>query len=381
MIPTFTLMERIACGNQMILYLDRKHRFFELFNPRTGFLARSDILGLHNALPTQRNYPELIDIGIMGNCHAAESGICKNAGIDCYQSAIMNSKPNMDLLFYKRIISESKGKTFQVALGGAGDPNKHKDFADILSITRNNYIVPNYTTSGLLLSDKEVMLTKKFCGAVAVSFYSRLIDNETGHQVESTPSTIKAINDLVQAGCIVNVHYVLSKETIKEAIFRIENNIFPEGIHAVIFLLYKAIGLGSLEKVLTFDSDDLFTLIKLVQESNSKIKFGFDTCCTPAILLHNSCVAPSSVEFCDAARFSMYIDCSGDAYPCSFAKSEAKYAISVVNSRIIDAWQSDPFQLFRMQQSNACVGCRVYNQCLGGCALGAVNLCKKNLPE
>jgi radical SAM protein with 4Fe4S-binding SPASM domain len=370
-------MGRTACGNEMILYLDREYRFFELFSPNNGFLARSNAFGLHNAQPTQRSYPELIDIGIMGNCHAAKYGICKNAGIDCYQSAILNPKPNMDLLFYKKIISESRGKVFQVALGGAGDPNKHMDFADILKFTRNNYIIPNYTTSGLQLTDDEIMLTERYCGAVAVSFYSRLVGYEGGQLRESNTQTINAINRLVQAGCIVNVHYVLSKNTIKEAIYRIENNLFPNGIHAVIFLLYKAIGLGSLEKVLTYDSDDLFTLINLVQKSNTKMKFGFDTCCTPAILLHNSGVTESSIEFCDAARFSMYIDCSGDAYPCSFAKTETKYTTSIVNSRIKDAWQSEPFQLFRAQQSKACVECRVYNQCLGGCALGAVNLCKK----
>lgn len=373
-------MERIARGNRMILFRDKKYRFFELFNPKNGFLARSNTFGLHNAQPSQRSYPELIDIGIMGNCHAADNGICKNAGIDCYQSAILNPKPNMDFLLYKRLINESKGKTFQVALGGAGDPNKHRDFGDILSFTRNNYIIPNYTTSGLLLSDEEVMLTKQYCGAVAVSFYSRLISNKAGQLVESNPTTINAINYFVQAGCIVNAHYVLSNETIKEAIYRTENNLFPKGIHAVIFLLYKAIGLGSNTKVLTYDSDDLLTLINIVQKSNSKMKFGFDTCCTPAILLHNSGVTESCIEFCDAARFSMYIDHSGDAYPCSFAKTEVKYAASIVSSRIMDAWQSEPFQLFRAQQSNACVGCRVYNQCLGGCALGAVNVCKKNIP-
>lgn len=62
----------------------------------------------------------------------------------------------MSLDDYYSIIAQCRGRTFQIALGGAGDPNKHEFFADILRVTRENKIVPNYTTSGYDLTDRKL---------------------------------------------------------------------------------------------------------------------------------------------------------------------------------------------------------------------------------
>ena len=56
----------------MIYYEDKKYKFFELFNEKNGTLIRSDISGTQmNA--TMRSFPELLDIGIMGQCSAAKA--------------------------------------------------------------------------------------------------------------------------------------------------------------------------------------------------------------------------------------------------------------------------------------------------------------------
>ena len=44
---------------------------------------------------------------------------------------------------------------------------------------------------------------------------------------------------LVKAGVKTNIHYVLHKDSIIEAIQRLKEKTFPEGINAVIFLLHK----------------------------------------------------------------------------------------------------------------------------------------------
>ena len=59
----------------------------------------------------------------------------------------------------------------------------------------NNGIVPNLTTSGIDMSDVEIELMKKYCGAVAISMYSKVI-NDNGKFSESNPKTIEAINKL-----------------------------------------------------------------------------------------------------------------------------------------------------------------------------------------
>ena len=130
-----------AFGDDMIYYIDRKYNFIELFNKENGTLARSNIIcnGIEtDEEPLLRSFPELIDIGVMGTCYAGLSGMCKKAGVDCYQNAINKQRTNMNLEDYKNIISQCKNKVFQVALGGAGDPNKHENFEQLLKLARDN---------------------------------------------------------------------------------------------------------------------------------------------------------------------------------------------------------------------------------------------------
>lgn len=340
----------------MIYYKDNRFRFIELFNDETGTLIRSNILdnGIETEQPpSMRSFPELIDIGIMGACSAGKTGVCRNAGVDCYQRGMESFEKNMDFDDYSKIITQCKGRVFQIALGGAGDPNKHKFFADILHITRENRIVPNYTTSGYNLTDREIELTQKYCGAVAVSYYSKL--DKDGN--EDNPSTIEAIERFVKAGCITNVHYVLSKKNIKEVIYRVKNGVFPKGINAVVFLLYKPIGLASREYVIDYGNPDYLELLRLVTSADSKWRYGFDTCQSPAIYEFAPSVATESIEFCEAARFSMYINSKCVAFPCSFGIEDNVFAVDLKQHTLQEAWESESFAKFRKQQVEMCTDC------------------------
>ena len=356
----------------MIVYKDKKYQFYEYFNEQNGFLFRSDSLQ-SNKNPIMRSFPELLDIGIMGTCLASKYNICKNFGVDCYQKAQILKRPNMNYYDYKKIIDQCKGKVFQIALGGAGDPNKHELFKEILKITRENMIIPNYTTSGYLLTDLEAELTKIYCGAVAVSFYSILSNNK-----ETNPHTIKAINLFLEHGCTTNIHYVLSKDTISEAIYRLKNNLFPQGINAVIFLLYKPSGFGILNKTLSYNDLELKELIDIIDKNHFNFDVGFDTCFTPALLSYSNTIDFSSIDFCEAARFSMYIDCELNAYPCSFDSTEKKFCISLKEKTISEVWNSDQFNQFRKKQETNCMSCIKREYCLGGCSLyPSIDICNK----
>lgn len=152
---------------------DKKGNFTTIFNTQTGeYLRAFDV----EEDPFMAEYPHLIDCGIMGKCEHGRSGLCLKAGIKCYQDGFHADKPNMSLEDYKKIIDQSKGRMFEIALGGAGDPDMHENFEEILKYTRENGIVPNFTTSGLGMTKEKAELCKQFCGAVAVSMYSRLDD-------------------------------------------------------------------------------------------------------------------------------------------------------------------------------------------------------------
>ena len=212
----------------MIRKYDKKNKFVSMFDPKTGFYARTGILdenGKDTGIdPFMTSFPELIDIGIMGHCIHGKSGLCVKSGVQCYQNGLETNSPNMTLENFKKIANECKGKTYQFALGGCGDPDQHENFEEILKCCKEHNIIPNFTSSGLGFTPEIVNLCKKYCGAVAISWYR-------------SEYTLKAINMLINAGVKTNIHYVLGKNSIDEAIDRLKNNTFPMGIKNIIFLL------------------------------------------------------------------------------------------------------------------------------------------------
>lgn len=169
----------------MYKYHDKKNNFVETFDPETGLYIRSDDLTTGKE-PFMRDFPALLDIGVMGHCVHGASGLCIQSGVQCYQNGLHTQEPNMSLENFKRIVDECKGKTFQFALGGRGDVDQHEDFEEILKYCRSQGIVPNFTSSGLGFTDEIVSLCKKYCGAVAISWYR-------------SEYTEKAINMLISA--------------------------------------------------------------------------------------------------------------------------------------------------------------------------------------
>lgn len=353
----------------MKIYIDKQYHFYELYNEMDGTLVRSNVYETGKD-PFIRSFPELLDIGIMGSCEAGKSGICKNAGVDCYQSAYMSDASDMSLQDYEWLIDQCKEKVFQVALGGAGDPNKHIHFEEILYVTRKYGIVPNLTTSGYSLLDKEISVIKKYCGAVAVSYYSRLINGQ-----ESNEATIEAISRFVNVGCITNIHFVISSETIEEAIYRLENNVWPKGINAIIFILYKPVGLGMSEKMV-IPNGTLDKFLELAISKKYSFRVGFDTCFTSALCRKKGLFNTLSIDACEAARFSMYVDSGLNAYPCSFDNQVGKYRIKLKPATIQDVWDSKLFANFRKFSKKKCMECHDYEICRGGCALKlGIELC------
>ena len=357
----------------MLVFYDKKYNFFEYFNEDNGFLLRSNILKDNietGELPFVRSFPELLDIGIMGHCNCKIEKYCKSCGIDCYQNATNNKKTNMCINNYRKIIDQSKGAVFQVALGGAGDPNKYEHFEEILAITRAANIVPNMTTSGFQITKNEIKSISKHCGAVAVSYYSYL----TSNGLESNPATIEAIEKLIKAGCKTNIHFVLHRNNIVEAYYRVKNDIFPKGINAIIFLLYKPVGLGKKEKMLSAKDEEYINLLSTLHDNKHSYKLGFDTCQSPALYKFCDFISTESLEFCEAGRFSMYIDSELKAYPCSFGIDNPEVMVDLKLHTIKEAWESEIFERFRTYSNINCLNCS--NKYCRNCPLDiGINVC------
>lgn len=339
----------------MIKFVDKKNRFVEMFNPKTGFYIRSGVLdenGKDTGIdPFMRCFPSLIDIGIMQKCVCATK--CK---VDCYQKAIERTGNNMSVDDYKLIMEQCKGKVLQVALGGAGDVDTHEQFEEILKITREYGIVPNFTTSGIAMTPEKAMICKKYCGAIAVSEHN-------------SDYTENALDMLLKIGVKTNIHYVLSTKTIDDAIHKLKTNSFKKGINAVVFLLYKPVGLGKEENILLPDNPKVKEFFELIDNGKFHHKIGFDSCSCPGIVNFTNRIDYNSLDFCEGARHSMYIDANLNAMPCSFANQNQSYFVDLHKHTIQEAWESNIFENFRNQLRNSCMSCKDKSICAGGCPL------------
>lgn len=333
--------------------------FISLFDPKTGKYIRSGIMenGKDTGVdPFAASFPELLDIGIMGHCAHGQSGLCIKAGIECYQDGPHQAKPNMSIQDFENIVSQCKQQTYQFALGGCGDPDQHEHFQEILEICAHAGIVPNYTTSGFGLTEELTWLCKKYCGVVAVSWYR-------------SKYTQRAVEYLVKAGVKTNIHYVLSRSTVHEAVERLEGHGFPEGINAIVFLMHKPVGLGRKENVITADNAEFQQLLQLAASGKTAYKIGFDSCTVPALINTKSSMDWRSLDTCEGARWSAYISSDMKMMPCSFDNQEMRWAVDLRKHTIEEAWNSAKFEEFRNYFRTACPGCEKQRVCMGGCPI------------
>lgn len=338
---------------------DKKYKFKSFFDTKTGAYVRTGILDEHGhdtgVDPFMASFPHLIDVGIMGHCEHGKSGLCVKAGVQCYQSGLHRHEPNMTLEDFTDIVRQCRGKVNQFALGGRGDPDQHEDFEAILNVCHDNNIVPNFTTSGYGLTQEAVSLCKQFCGAVAVSWYR-------------SPYTLRAIDMLSSAGVLTNVHYVLGNNTIDEAIYRLKNNDFPKGVHAVVFLLHKPAGQGKTDNVLDPADSKVKEFFEEVDKGKHSFKIGMDSCCVPGLLNFCKHLVPEAIDTCEGGRFSCYISADMHLLPCSFDQDH-KFAVSLKEYSIEEAWNSLEFDLFRKSLKRRCPECSIRHECMGGCPL------------
>ncbi len=318
-----------------------KNEEYEIwFNKKTALEIMRGVNGHED--PFSLILPSLLDIGIMGTC--------KNKCPFCYQGH--ENKPNMKLEDFKKIIDQVKHHVNQVALGGRGDPNKHENFHEILLYCRENNIVPNYTTSGIDLTDEEVEISK-LCGAVAVSEYQQ-------------DYTYKAIQMFIDAGIKTNIHLIFSKASFDDCIQiiygidiwhrkktwcgkRIPSLVDIDKLNAVIFLLFKPQGAGKNITGLIPNNYQYKIFSELVFKPQCKFKVGMDSCLVNHTLQYAkpNKLQRMSIDTCEGARMSAYITPDMRMMACSF--SDPNFSIKINKKNDIDyIWnRSRIFNRFR----------------------------------
>jgi len=315
-----------------------KNEDYEIyFNTVTGIEVMQGRDGKED--PFALDLPSLLDVGIMGHC--------KHKCRFCYQGH--EDEPNMKLEDFKSIIDQVKHHTNQVALGGRGDPNHHEDFEGIVKYARSNGVVPNYTTSGIELTDEHVEISK-LCGAVAVSDY---------HQ----SYTYDALNKFMNAGIKTNIHLIFhcgAYDSVMKILYGSDpwkGRVDLEKLNAVIFLLFKPAGAGE-ELPWKPQEHELDNFSNLVFDNKAKFKIGMDSCLINHVLkrIEPNEIQRMSIDSCEAARMSGYITPDMKFMPCSFADKK-KWAIPISAKKDISyIWnRSRPFKQFRqILKKNQC---------------------------
>jgi len=161
---------------------------------------------------------------------------------------------------------------------------------------------------------------------------------------------------------------VLGNNSIDEAIQRLTEDSFPEGINAVIFMLHKPAGQGRSDNVLKVDDPRVKTVFELFDKRHP-YKVGMDSCNVPGAVRFCKRIIPESLDTCEGGRFSCYIGADMVMVPCSFDQQK-RYEVKIGGGVTIeDAWNSEAFERFRDKMHGACLGCDKKALCMGGCPL------------
>jgi hypothetical protein len=216
------LLIQVGEMGNLIFKRFEKEKYTLFFNQNSGFFAR--IEDKDSVEPEYSIHgPEILDVSITNYCNRECSF--------CYRDSSITGT-SMSLAAYEYVLDQAKKcGVIQIALGG-GNPNEHINFCDILRMTRVNYdIVPSYTTNGDGLTDNVIIASRKYCGAVAISYY------------EPLSLFYSNLMKLIRNKIKTNIHFLLSASSIKSAIdlLSIECNDL-KNVNAIIFLLFKPVG-------------------------------------------------------------------------------------------------------------------------------------------
>lgn len=344
--------------NISIKRFDNQH-YTTFFDKGNGLLIRKEDEGFDEPFWCHSS-PELLDISITNWCN-------KYCDI-CYRNSNENGK-HMNIDDYEKIIKQASSiGVFQVALGG-GNPNQHPNFSEILELTNNKYgIVPSFTTNGRGLTDNVLLSSQKYCGAVAISYY------------EPESEFIKSLELLKNNKIRTNIHFVLSSESINLAIkWLVSPPEFLNGVNAIIFLNYKAVGAKSENSLLLNNNKNYIKFFEQLNITKYPFKIGFDSCTITGIVNYMK-IDKSYLEPCESGRFSAFISENLMMYPCSFMINSCT-GISLEKFTIQKIWQkSEPFLNIRsklLSRDYVCSNCDLFDCCLGGCPFfNNINLCE-----
>jgi hypothetical protein len=339
------------------------------FDKQTGYFERWGVTKEDD--PQLCEYgPEIADIEISSVINEEDrvpdgmlvtKGCCKgrnSCGIFCYKkNGDGNRQIHMSLDTLKSILDKTPQTLTQIAYGIC-DIDSHPQFFEILEETRRRGIIPNFTTSGIGVTKEIAEKVAKICGAVAVSVNSQrlAISLRAVQLFNESSNTLQT-----------NIHYMLSEQTYDDAFTIIDEvSHLPLFKGAVVFLAYKPKQPN--QPFTTLKDVDKYK--KLIEYCHSKgVRVGFDSCSCPLYMKTingepNEDKLAQYAEKCEANLHSLYINCKGEFYPCSFSEGMGKWESGINLKNILDfneIWHDNRVVEWRNHLLKCDRNCPIYN--------------------
>ena len=231
----------------------------------------------------------------------------------CYKSNTPNNVKYMDFNTFKKLFDTLPKTLTQIAFGADATLQLNPDIWKIMEYSRENGVIPNVTLANVI-NDEIADNLAKYCGAVAISRY---------HIPDICYNSVKKLTDRGMKQ--VNIHYMISKETLKGAYETIDSASTDErlkGLNAIVFLSLKTKGRG--EHGFTPLTQEEFTdLVNYAREKN--VGVGFDSCSSLKAFnaykgTEDEKVVEKYIEPCESSLLSLYINVEGKYFPCSFTE-------------------------------------------------------------
>lgn len=311
--------------------------------------------------------PSLVDFQITDRCHLGCPHCYAESDSSGQHAAIADVELALDQI--------AEVGAFQVAIGG-GEPLLHPQLERILRRCHALGLVPNLTTSGLHLGERNLGLIKDYCGAVGLSLEGVGADFDRTRACGFARFR-EVLDRLLRADVPVVLQVTLSAEVFERLDSIVAFCLEQPGLYGVIFLAFKPVGRGETfgQPLAALPHARVHERLQASFSALSKTtRVGFDCCLTPGVTGAGSAFdahAARYLEGCSALRSSIGLLPNLDVLPCTFTPGHA--VGNLRETHLGEIWSGLAAGRFRdgmatrAAANSSCSSCPKYGYCLGGC--------------
>ena len=345
---------KYAIAETARLKLCEAEGYHYVFDKETGDFARWGATRADD--PEMAPCPEILDIEIATACDGVSGAPCRF----CYK-ANLRSGTQMSIETFERIFAVLPKSVTQIAFG-IGNLYGHDDMWKIFWHARDNGVVPNVTINGNELTDEVAHKLASVMGAVSVSRYD---------PSDVCYDAVKKLTDLGMRQ--VNIHQLVSAETVDscmQLLRDMQSDPRLAKLNAAVFLMLKPKGRG---KALTSLKDALKYKALVDYALDNGLRVGFDSCSVPSFLAAVK-DRPQYAEYerdtdrCESGLFSLYIDVTGTAWPCSFGQGRTDLTgidLLRVKDFKTEVWEGAVLDRWRARLRGNCRSCPLWDIDIG----------------